>query len=175
MFNDWQITHLHLGQNFKSTAMVDRSGPLLFAHITGEIATLIDVRGHRNWTEIAILETLLKANPTALPYEAKGVIDAPQLTSRERAFLRRRGGNAFVKVAGRFFIPGLGISASGHATRLVQYLNHFRRGVERLKAELRAQRGPGVIRLGAIFCDGALMVIDKNRPDRVLYAMRPVE
>ena len=51
MFNDWQIVHFHLGAAPGSGGVVPRTGPLLFAHITGEEAILIDVAPHGAWTQ----------------------------------------------------------------------------------------------------------------------------
>jgi hypothetical protein len=43
MFNDWQITHFHLGRVFVTPNMVGGTSDLLYAHVTAEHVTLLDV------------------------------------------------------------------------------------------------------------------------------------
>jgi hypothetical protein len=187
MFNDWQISHFHLGEFFQSRSLIKRTGPLLFAHISAAEATLLDVQPHGSWTTTAFLEILLRTNPPALEkYEARNV--TPQrLTQQQYANLRAHGTNSAIDIGGRAFMPGIGLFSSKHAVRLVLYANWFRDLVQDLMAKFQADQVPdhlkaviyasiGVpVRLGAWYSDGALSVIDKNRNGLVLSAMKPLE
>jgi hypothetical protein len=185
MFNDWQIVHFHLGSVFATPKAVRRTDNLLFAHITGTTATLIDVQPHGAWTMTALLEILRRANPAA-GYEPKGVT-GQRLTDDQYKNLRRNGGNSLIEIDGKALSPGMGIMSSGHALRITLYHDWFRRQLEAFKANVAADKVPdhlkpviyaalGVpIRVGAWYDDQGLALIDKNRRGRVLLQMRPLE
>jgi hypothetical protein len=186
MFNDWQIAHFHLGTFLQSPRVARRTGPLLFAHISGTGATLLDVQPHGAWTRTALLEILLRTNPSALGHEMQKV--TPQrLTGDQYKNLRANGTNSLIEIGGRAFMPGMALMCSQHAMRLVLYAEWFRRSVQNLKAKFEADQVPdqlkpaiyarlGVpIRLGAWYSDGALAIIDTNRNGLVLNQMKPVE
>jgi hypothetical protein len=187
MFNDWQISHFHLGDFFQTPSVVRRTGPLLFAHISAAEATLLDVQLHGAWTSTVLLEILLRTNPRALEkYEAKGITPS-QLTDEQYKNLRANGANAAIAVNGRAFMPGMGLMSSRHSMRLVLYADHLRRWVQDLSTKFQADQVPtelkaaiyrslGVpVRMGVIYSGGALLIIDKNRGGLVLGAMRPLE
>jgi hypothetical protein len=185
MFNDWQIVHFHLGVAPRSGGVVPRTGPLLFAHITGEEAILIDVAPHGAWTQTALLETLLRTKPTA-GYQHQGVT-GQRLQDHEYRNLRDNRTNSAMEIGGKVLSPGMGIMSSGHALRISAYLMWFDRQVEYFKETLAADQVPdhlkhviygalGVpVRLGAWYRPEGLALIDKNRRGLVLHAMRPVE
>lgn len=187
MFNDWQIVHFHLGRFFQSPTTVRRSGLLLYAHVSAEEATLLDVQPHGAWAQQALLEILLRTNPPALErYEARGVTPT-RLTDEQYGNLRANGGNITIEIGGRAFMPGIGLMASGHAARLVAYRDWFlsmtdklRRAFEagcvdpRLKPAMYTRLGVPV-RLGAYYDHYGLAIIDKNRNGLMLHQMKPLE
>jgi hypothetical protein len=187
MFNDWMIQHFHLGEVFQSPSVIKRTGPLLFAHISAEEATLIDVQPHGSWSMIRLLETLLATNPGALEqYEARGVTPY-RLSDEEYKNLRSKNINVALDVAGRAFMPGGGKLTSGHAMRIYFYRDWFFRQLEHLQATLSAgviephlrtaiyARLGVPVRLGVYYDDNGLAIIDKNRNGLVLYKMKPIE
>jgi hypothetical protein len=68
---DWEIHHLHLStdRHHRRPEFVKRSGHVLFAAFVGGDAYLIDLRPHErdgaNWSELAILETVVRNWPDA--------------------------------------------------------------------------------------------------------------
>jgi hypothetical protein len=187
MFNDWQIQHFHLGELFQSTSAVKRTRPLLFAHITAEKATLLDVQPHGSWSMIKLLEILLATNPTALEqYEARAVTPH-RLTDEEYKNLRSINVNVALDVAGRAFMPGGGKLASGHAMRIYIYHDWFFRQVDHLQSTLSADiveprlrsaiygRLGIPVRLGAYYDENGLAIIDKSRNGLVLHQMKLLE
>jgi hypothetical protein len=187
MFNDWQIQHFHLGELYQSTSAVKRTKPLLFAHITVEEATLLDVQPHGSWSMIKLLEILLATNSTALEkYECRA-ITPHRLTDEEYKNFRSKNLNVALDVSGRAFMPGGGKLASGHAIRIYMYRDWFFRQVEHLKTTLSADiveprlrtaiygRLGIPVRLGAYYDENGLAIIDKNRNGLVLNQMKPLE
>jgi hypothetical protein len=76
MFNDWQISHFHLGNLFVSPSKV---GPrpkgelLLFALVKADRVTFLELHPHGAWTMQQILSVLLQTSPKDMP-ELKGVL-----------------------------------------------------------------------------------------------------
>ena len=105
MFNAWQISHFHLGQVFATPHMIRGKKELLFAHVTAEQATLLDVLPHESWTAQGLLHILLETHPQAMErFELKGM--SPELFSdNELHTFRAKGVNAAVTVGGRVFSP----------------------------------------------------------------------
>jgi len=184
LFNDWQIMHFHLGQVMQTPRMVGRTKPLLFAHIAGSEATLIDVEPHGAWTELTLLQKLLRANPNAMPQF--NMVTPNALTSQQLKNLRANRTNALIDVDGKAIMPG-GIMSSGHAMRILNYYQWFQRQAEFLKKQFEADQVPAhlrpviyarlgtPIRLGTWYDAGGLSLIDKNRNGLVLHQMRPLE
>ncbi len=176
MFNAWQISHFHLGQVFSNPNMVLGTNDLLYANVTAECVTMLDVRPHKNWTAQDLLRILLETRPEALEkMELKG-ITAAAWTDTELEALRSKGNSAPVAVAGRVFCPALGIATSGHAMRLNILCDGFWIAADTFKEAAKQNKLPrhlatqiaslmGVpVRLGAAFDPrGALSLYDKER------------
>jgi hypothetical protein len=187
MFNDWQISHFHLGRIFSSAVSISRSEQLLFAFVQGDSAVLLDVQPHGSWTQMGLLRTLLETSPEAIErYEARGISSlGTNHTDTERLRLRRAGINVLVELDGRVFMPpGQGVMTSAHSHRIMSFHMHFRNhlkglihGIETNRAEYVSAlvlRGLGPVRLGLRLVAGQLVLFDKNR--RVdLLEMRPLE
>ena len=121
MFNDWQVSHFHLGNVFVAQ---DKVGPrpkgemLLFVLVKADHATFLDVHQHGAWTTQQILHVLLQTNPKDMP-ELKGVLGTQSggYTDDELLLLRKSGMTAPIQLDGKVFVPpGFGVSTSGHAT-----------------------------------------------------------
>lgn len=181
MFNDWQIMHFHLGNVFASPAAVTRTDDLLFAYVSANEATLLDIQPHRArpWTMRELLRILMITKPAALErYQLKGIVglqNAPP-TDEELYKLRRAGINVMFEIDGRFFMsPGLGLASSGHSTRIVRYFQHLRRSIISLSNNIRDRALPRSllqelsknvalpVRLGLRFEGGQFLLYDKSR------------
>jgi len=187
MFNDWQILHFHLGNIYASPTTVERTGPILCAHVTAEEATFLDVQPHRQWARLELLEILLRTNPAIMArYEARGCA-GERLTDEQYLALRQGGGNALIQLDGRAFMPAMGRMSSQHAVRIVLYADNFWLAAESLKHGFEndqieepfrrliySQIGLPV-RLGAHYDPTGLSIIDKNRMGLQLHKMKPIE
>src|SRR5882757_6944169 len=143
MFNDWQISHFHLGSHFVAPDKVERTDDRLFALIKADHAVFLDVKGHgrETYTAQEVLRVLLRTSPEDLP-EWKGAI--PQRGSSgwsdaELLELRQAGVSYSIQIDGRLFSPpGLGVSTSKHAGRIVvRQLNPLSKAIRSLM-----RRGP---------------------------------
>lgn len=179
MFNDWQISHFHLGSHFVAPDKVERTDDRLFALIKADHAVFLDVKGHgrETYTAQEVLRVLLRTSPEDLP-EWKGAI--PQRGSSgwsdaELLELRQAGVSYSIQIDGRLFSPpGLGQSTSRHATRIVvrhfNPLNNAIRGVmmNGLNYPLPAPPAPVIAPLPArlgirLRDDGCLVLREKTR------------
>lgn len=178
MFNDWQIVHFHTNQLFVSPTKTKRDGPLLFARIEADTAYLLDVLPHGSWTESSLLETLLDVAPeTMAKFEIKGLL-APtaHYSDEDRLKLRKAGLSYMIGLRGRTYMPpGMGVSSSGHASRLVHRLQQLRRSILSVRRQIEGNTmQPGLrravtqqlglpVRLGISHFCGVLQLFDKNR------------
>jgi hypothetical protein len=179
MFNDWQISHFHLGDFYEARNKIKRttSGTLLFAHIKPDRAVLLDVQPHMSWTMTALLRILLDVSPADMP-ELKGIQGSRNrpLTDDQLFNLRSNGYTAPIEIGGKVFMsPGMGIAASQHATRLVHYSNALMRALQTVRRQLQTNTVPRVtlqqigstiglpVRLGIRLHAGGLIIYEKTR------------
>lgn len=185
MFNDWGITHFHLGRHFTKPDKIDRTGPLLFVQVRSNLAVLLDVRPHRSWAMKHLLRILLRTQPHEMERcELKGILaDGPHHTEAETICLRKAGVTTPIKIDGRVFVPSLGVATSGDASRLGKTLfprlHELRQklgGNEMPKDLLTAiEASVGVpVRIGVRVEGAALVAYDKNRGLR-LAALEALE
>jgi len=185
LFNDWKITHFHIGNVFVARNKVRRTRNLLFAYITDQRAVLLDIQPHGTWTMQSMLEILLEVSPSDMEKsELMGVLPPDSaLTADEIYEMRQAGMTAPVVIAGRVFSPpGLGISTSGHSVRLTNYaadlLNFGSNTTEKIsnnQLPVALMRAISVnlgqpVRLGLRMDKGQFVLYDKNR-NMDLYSM----
>lgn len=175
MFNDWQITHFHLGRVFTRPNTVSGTDDLLYVHVAAEYATFLDVLPHRSWTAQDLLRILLETRPAAMePVEVKNVT-GQTLTDEALLAFRTNNTNVAIAVSGRAFMGG-GILSSGHAIRLRLFCTCIRRDILHLKetieqgtierptASLIAHQIGVPVRLGILFdTAGVFTIFDKTR------------
>jgi hypothetical protein len=177
LFNDWQISHFHLGNVSVTphTVKVGRTRPLLFAYVGADSAVFLDVQPHRTWAMRDLLRILRDLSPESMP-ELKGVLGTQgKRTEQEILWLRKAGLSTLIEIDGRFFFPACGTSSSLHATRLVKALHDLRKTIAHVRFQLvSANLGPSVrrevaqmlavpLRLGVRLIGGQLIVLDKVR------------
>ncbi|ACF03505.1 conserved hypothetical protein [Rhodopseudomonas palustris TIE-1] len=183
MFNDWQISHFHLGV-FERADKVRRGRMLLFAHITADDATFLDVQPHRAWSTQRLLEILKTTSPHTMPDVGMLAGHSPGFSDEELGNLRRVGLTTPVKIGDKmYFPPGLGVSSSCHATRLVLKVNELERSIRDLARRLKENDLPSAnklemlvlgrpIRIGLrLRFDGCLVICEKSRAlDLIIFA-----
>lgn len=189
MFNDWQITHFHLGSVFQNPNKIKRTGELLFSYISTDHAVLLDVQNHGSWTMKSMLEILLRTNPTDIEsYEVKGIVGlSKNWTDDELLKLRKAGINSPLEINGRFFLPpGMGIATSSHAVRLIRHRDMLIKMILTTKQQIKTNKlAPYLMReltntigisarLGLKLISGQFVLFEKNR-NLDLCIMRPLE
>lgn len=192
MFNDWQVSHFHLGNVFVSPSKVGprhRGELLLFAVVKANRAIFLDLHPHGAWSMKEILRVLLQTSPQDMP-EMKGVLGTQhgEWTDAELLEARQKGLTMPIHLDGRVFLPpGLGISTSGHATRLVMLLQNLFRQIRNLHEQLKGNILPhGLLRarplvgrpgrLGINLRDnGCLILHEKTRAIGLHVALPPFE
>lgn len=125
LFNDWGITHLHLGTQIQGDGFATRTGPLLFVRFTAHDAYLIAVQQHGAWANIDFLHTLKRVWPDSIDdHRLRGVrglrsgVVPP--TAEEIAKLRRAGISVLHEIDGAVYAPpGGGYSTAGTSLRVV--------------------------------------------------------
>lgn len=182
MFNDWQISHFHLGPISPLTGIVKRGKrnakePLLYAYIGADRAVLIDVQPHGAWTQAELLRILLRTDPQSMNTEAVGVLPSrTPFTDEERAVLRKKHVATIVEIEGRsFFAPGMGMGGNGGGVRFLILGDRIAHMVREVVQQIETntlpqplmQRVAGQIglpvRLGIRFDHGEFLAYDKNR------------
>ncbi|OAF09229.1 hypothetical protein [Bradyrhizobium neotropicale] len=181
MFNDWQISHFHLGRLFERANKIGprpHGRPLLFAHVKADRAILLDVQPHGSWTMQRILGILRDLSPDDLP-ELKGILppgSGSSPTDEQLRNLRQNGYTAPTEISGKVFAaPGLGQSTLHHATRMLVQAHHLAKRLAHLHEALAENRLPWYIqmqlagriglpvRLGLTLDAGCLVVYEKMR------------
>ena len=115
LLNDWGIHHLHLGTCIRADGFVGRTGQLLYCAFTDSHAYLIAVRGHGNWTTVALLEAMHINWPDRMErFRAEGVV-GDKLTDFHIRELRRKNANYVLRMRDGtcYWPPGGGTTSSG--------------------------------------------------------------
>jgi hypothetical protein len=182
MFNDWQISHFHLGRYFVSPNKAARGKLLLFALIKADRAAFLAINPHGAWTATELLRILLRTSARDLP-EWKGVLPSKGggWTDAELVQLRKAGLGYSIQIDGKIFSPpGMGVSTSGHATRIVRQFNLLSREIRNIIRRFKENDLPhqllrqlmiiGVpVRLGiGLRNDGCLVLREKSRAIELL-------
>jgi hypothetical protein len=131
LLNDWDIQHFHLSTAVQSDGFVTRTSDLLFAYFSSDSAHLITIRPHGTWTEVEMLETVLRNWPHLLTQRClESVVAAkPPFTDAERQTLRRKGVSTAVTLSdGRVYLGlGRGYVSTGLSLRVKRNMSWFSR------------------------------------------------
>ncbi|MEH0688751.1 hypothetical protein H4F17_06730 [Vibrio cholerae] len=137
--NDYGLHHFHLGSgiesNGKSKGFVKRTGPVLLAYITENIAYLIDIKVHGMcgdpyiWTDQNIIEKLHNEWPHSIEqFRFKRVLASGVIpTQNEKKELRKSGVNTAIEMPdGTLYMsPGGGVTCAKTSTKLQIDYNIF--------------------------------------------------
>lgn len=145
--------------------------------MTSERAVLLDVQPHNTWALNSFLEILLRTSPSDLgPFELRGVIPSRSSFSADEILeLRKAGMSSPYNICGRAFLPALGLSTSGHATRIVRFVMTLLRTISNSQKLIQtnqlapqamkklAERLTAPVRLGLRLEGAEFLIYDKER------------
>lgn len=190
MFNDWQISHFHLGPLYYNAQKIKRgkksdNEPVLYAHIGSDSAALLDVRPHGDWAAQELLRILLCTDPDAMN-EMKGVMPSGRPWTDEQIYeLRRAGVTTHVEIDGQLFMsPGLGVTGAGSASRITAFETQLSKTIRAATEQVKTNTLPYAImqkiasRIGVPVCvgvrfyQGLFYIYEKNRQLDLMYLPR---
>jgi hypothetical protein len=188
LFNDWQILHFHLSDNFKAPDCVERTDPLLFTFMGASHAVFLTVKPHKGSFALQeYLRILLRTSPKDMEIsEINNIKGVPRVHTDDELFnLRKNGMNAAIEMDGRYFMPpGQGVVATKHASRLTRFRDNLNEMIKETKravqqgAYAKLQLIPPMtviqVRLGLRIAAGVLSTYDKLRSVD-FYNMQPLE
>lgn len=147
MFNDWEVLHLHLGNQFDTNneRFIARTGPLLFLHLTPDNAYFINIYNHGDWTDRSILQIMYDNWPELIqPFILKDVMGlAYQYNEKQHQQLRKSGVVVFHELqdanGDKIVIapPGLGMTLSTDPIKDVRFYQHTVNNLQDLEGKLR--------------------------------------
>lgn len=141
LLNDWGIHHFHLGENPERSGFIERTGPLLFAHVTHDSAYCLGVYPHGSWTQQDLIRVIHENWPTVISAKKlNGIIGMSHTpTDDEIAQLRKAGVQTMVQVApGIVYAPlGGGYSTAGTSVESTMRVNWYMRLIRNLEDHIK--------------------------------------
>ncbi len=143
LLNEWNVHHLHLGTaaSSRDSSLIERSGPVLFARITGDDFYAINVYTHGDWEQTSVLESLHRNWPdTIKSYRIRGIQGEP-LTDEQRRNLRKgnmqtatttEDGTVYMSIGG-------GVASSGTSAEAVRLTDMLWSDAEQLQISVQEQ------------------------------------
>jgi hypothetical protein len=146
------------------------------------------INPHGAWTATELLRILLRTSPQDMP-EWKGVLATQRggWTDAELVQMRQAGLGYSIQIDGRTFSPpGLGVSTSGHAVRIVRQFNILSKEIRNICRRLKENDLPHELvrellifgisaRLGIRLQDDGRLVLHEKTRGLDLVAMPPFE
>ena len=177
MFNDWAISHFHLGNVFENKKSVRRTKDLLYAYITNQKAIFLDILPHREWGNQQLLKILYETDPQVMEnYRLEGVYGLSRETSEDEYLkLRNSGTSNIIELYGNYFIPpGYGVNSKKGSLRITMFSDSIFSEISDIKNNLtnHPDQDPAwesmkysigtPINLGLHYYEGVFFIIDKN-------------
>ncbi|HYF84512.1 MAG TPA: hypothetical protein VEB00_15965 [Clostridia bacterium] len=184
MYNDWGILHLHLGDEIEANKKyIKRTGPLLFVYFLNDMAYLINVFQHKDWTKKDILQIMQNNWPELIePFKIKGAQGLSyEVTDAQHQQLRDAGISVPVELIDKdgtkivIIPPGMGIMTSGDAMIDVREYQNGIKEVRKLEISVKNNIGlindtilkqklqvPNVLRFNLVNIDGKWKVKEVN-------------
>lgn len=188
LLNDWGIHHFHLGQNPEKSGFIERTGPLLFAHVTADSVFCLGVYPHGSWTQQDLIRVIHENWPGVISTKKiNGIIELSHtLTDDEIAQLRKAGVQTMVQVApGIVYTPlGGGYSTAGTSVESTMRVNWYMRLLRNLEDHIKENTEKFTARISELgYTHGsppsfALMINDKGffaveRSSSVAFLLHP--
>lgn len=155
MLSDWNIHHLHVGSVRRSRKVrrslrrrgarpelhIEGRKELLFVWVSDDAVHLLDLRDHDAWTDVGLLEIVLKDWPELLEsFALRGVRAAQALLPAERKVLRSKHLGTVVELSnGQCYAPpGGGYVSSGASLTAVRLAIRMNRSLAGLQQDIIA-------------------------------------
>lgn len=141
LLNDWGIHHFHLGENPERSGFIERTGPLLFAHVTHDSVYCLGIYPHGSWTQQDLIRVIHENWPAVIAAKKlNGIIGMSHTpTDDEIAQLRKAGVQTMVQVApGIVYAPlGGGYSTAGTSVESTMRVNWYMRLIRNLEDHIK--------------------------------------
>ena len=141
LLNDWGIHHFHLGQKPDKSGFIERTGSLLFAHVTADSVFCLGVYRHGSWTQQGLILAIHENWPDVISTKKiNGIIALSHTpTNDEIAQLRKAGVQTMVQVApGIVYAPlGGGYSTAGTSVESTMRVNWYMRLLRNLEDHIK--------------------------------------
>lgn len=141
LFNDWGISHFHLGIELTKKGFVERTGKLLYVFITDTVCHLITLADHKHFSCKKMVETIHAAWPHLISryrLNCVGVECTP--TDDEIKQLRKAGISYPIQVedGAVYMSPGGGFASTGVSDAAVMNANFYKRHLRTLEDYVRS-------------------------------------
>ena len=140
MLLDWNIYHLHLGNEViksgKNKGLVQGHKEILFVFFENETAYIIGVFDHSSWTKQEVLEIIFENWPQLIDrWKIERAIGLSRdVTDTERKSLRNEQINSPIKIGNNVYMgPGGGMTTSGSGTNEIEKVLIVLRAANKLK------------------------------------------
>ncbi len=108
--NNWGVHHLHISSIVEADGFVKRDGPLLFIVFKTDVAYLIDIMKHGDWTRDHVLAVLADEWPNdGVIHKIPNATNANKVTEDQRGNLRKNHYNSAFVHKGSVYMPGAGM------------------------------------------------------------------
>lgn len=120
LLNDWGIHHFHLGINPKKSGFIERTGSLLFAHVTIDSVYCLGIYLHGSWTQQDLISVIHDNWPDIISTrKLNGILGSSNaLTDKDIALLREKGVQTMVQISPEIVYAPLGGGYSSAGTSL---------------------------------------------------------
>lgn len=141
LLNDWGIHHFHLGKNPEKSGFIERTGALLFAHITVDSVYCLGIYPHGSWTQQELIR-VFHDNWQGIISERKlnGILGSSNvLTDKDVAQLRKKGVQTMVQISPEIvYAPlGGGYSTAGTSMESTMRANSYMRLIRNLEDHVK--------------------------------------
>ena len=141
MLNDWGVHHLHLGTrpDAGDPRFIERTNELLFVMFFPDVAYLLDIVPHMNWTKQEIVRIAVTNWPDVeLFLELVGVLpSSSSYTETEHGKLRKAGIATPIEVDGRVYVARGMLSTAGTSIQSTRAADDLMDAIERFEEACR--------------------------------------
>lgn len=141
LLNDWGIHHFHLGINPGKSGFIERTGPLLFAHVTVDSVYCLGIYPHGSWTQQELIRVIHDNWPSVISVrKLNGILGLSQApTDRDIAQLRKAGVQTMVQISPEIvYAPlGGGYSTAGTSIESTMRADRYMRLIRNLEDHVK--------------------------------------
>lgn len=137
LLNDWGVYHIHLGTVLEADGYIQRTGPVLFALITGAEFYEINVFSHQQWSNLDVVEIIHGNWPNLISKYRLPVAGPPQHVPNSVDITALRKGNVNANIVmkdGTVYAPiGGGYANDGTSNEVVFLMHRLKKSVRNLE------------------------------------------